>query len=126
MVTHYFQPLLKIAIVGLGPRGLSIFERLLSAAELLPDRYIDLAIFEPDKPGCGVHAVEQPGYLMLNTVAGQIGTYPDAAALSELPKSTPRPGPDFLNWCRSKHNGLSTSAVYPCGTCCAAPLISVV
>lgn len=85
MVTHYFQPPIKIAIVGLGPRGLSIFERLLSAAELLPDQYIDLAIFEPNKPGCGVHVVEQPGYLMLNTVAGQIGAYPDAAALSELP-----------------------------------------
>ncbi|WP_282077540.1 FAD/NAD(P)-binding protein [Epibacterium ulvae] len=102
MVTQYFPEPKKIAIIGLGPRGLSVFERLLRELEATPDIFAEISIFEPRVPGTGAHSVNQPDHMMLNTVAGQMGVYPDAAALRNVPGSLPRNGPDFLTWCQRK------------------------
>lgn len=75
---------LHIGLVGCGSRGLSIFERLLSIAETRPQQPLVIDIFDPNVFGTGAHWPDQPAYLLLNTVAGQLGVYPDAAAFGTL------------------------------------------
>lgn len=87
---------LRIAIVGLGPRGLTVLERLLALAPYAPEQHFQIDVFEPNEPGVGVHGCGQPAYLMLNTVAGQLSMFPDQAALGALPE---RRGPSFYDWC---------------------------
>jgi uncharacterized NAD(P)/FAD-binding protein YdhS len=93
---------LRIGIVGCGSRGLSIFERLLSIAETRPQQPFMVDIFDPNVFGTGAHWPDQPNYLLLNTVAGQLGVYPDAASFANLHDASERTGPDFLAWCRAK------------------------
>ncbi|TXR41354.1 FAD/NAD(P)-binding protein [Ectopseudomonas mendocina] len=93
---------LHVGLVGCGSRGLSIFERLLSIAETRPQQPLVIDIFDPNVFGTGAHWPDQPAYLLLNTVAGQLGVYPDAAAFGTLHNARERSGPDFLDWCRAK------------------------
>jgi len=86
---------ISIAIVGCGSRGLTVLERLCSQASR-GDTPVDIHVYEPQKPGPGVHSLEQPEYLMLNTVASQISMFPDRAALDG---QEGREGPDFFQWC---------------------------
>ncbi|VVO13515.1 hypothetical protein PS718_03623 [Pseudomonas fluorescens] len=103
---------LHIGLVGCGSRGLSIFERLLSLSEERPDQPVVIDVFDPNVLGSGAHWPDQPDYLLLNTVAGQLGVFPDAAALGSLTDARERPGADFLTWCREQrikvdpHSGL--------------------
>jgi uncharacterized NAD(P)/FAD-binding protein YdhS len=90
---------LLLGIVGLGPRGLVVLERMLSLARNYPERAIRLDIFEPGTPGAGVHFPDQGDYLMLNTIAGQISVFPDFA-LPDHPVE--RQGPTFYEWCVSR------------------------
>ena len=98
---------LRIGLVGCGPRGLSIFERILSIAERNGNQQISVDIFDPNIPGTGVHCPDQPEYLLLNTVAGQLGVFPDVAALDHLPGARGRIGPDFLTWCHENEIRIS-------------------
>ena len=59
-------------------------------------RRIEVTVFDPKPPGPGLHAVDHPEYLMLNTVASQISMFPDAAALGG---HMGRQGPNFYEWC---------------------------
>lgn len=93
---------LHIGLVGCGSRGLSILERLLSISAERPGHPVKVDIFDPHVFGSGVHWPDQPDYLLLNTVAGQLGVYPDTAALGGLPEARERSGPDFLTWCRQQ------------------------
>ncbi|WP_194789487.1 FAD/NAD(P)-binding protein [Pseudomonas sp. UFMG81] len=93
---------LHIGLVGCGSRGLSILERLLSIAEGRPDQPLVIDIFDPNAFGTGAHWPDQPDYLLLNTVAGQLGVYPDAASLGSLHDARERSGPDFLAWCQAE------------------------
>ncbi|QDO82681.1 FAD/NAD(P)-binding protein [Shewanella psychropiezotolerans] len=68
-------------IIGLGPRGLSVLHRILCHAKSSPNINISIAIFEPNEPGVGVHSTEQPDYLLLNTVAGQLSMFPQENTL---------------------------------------------
>jgi uncharacterized NAD(P)/FAD-binding protein YdhS len=102
MVTVYFQPDLRIGLIGLGSRGLSVLERLITLASVNRSRRISITVFEEGEPGCGAHPVNQPDHLMLNTIAAQLGIYPDQAALSDVDSSATKGGPDFLAWCRSQ------------------------
>jgi len=63
---------LHIGLVGCGSRGLSIFERLLSLAETRAEQPVVIDIFDPNVLGSGAHWPDQPDYLLLNTVAGQL------------------------------------------------------
>lgn len=90
---------LVVGIVGLGSRGLSVLERLLTLAPLQGDRRLELHIFEPNEPGCGVHDPRQHDYLLLNTIACQLSMFPDHIA-----NGSPfvRQGPSFYEWCRQR------------------------
>lgn len=94
---------LRIGIVGLGSRGLGILERLLALAPRLAPRLIEVTIFEPDRPGSGLHRSDQPDYLLLNTIACQLSVFPDRAAIG----ATGRSGPDFYTWCAERRLRLS-------------------
>ena len=88
-------PAIRIGIVGGGSRGLTVLERLSALAEKTRRR-IEITVFDPHRPGPGLHSVEQPEYLMLNTVASQISMFPDQAALGGF---SGRQGPNFYEWC---------------------------
>ena len=66
---------MELAIIGLGSWGLSVLERLVTGSRTQwgPVR---VHVIEPDTPGSGVYAVDQPDYLLLNTPCGQISLYP--------------------------------------------------
>lgn len=89
------KPAIKIGIVGCGSRGLTVLERLCALAGA-GERRVEISVFDPHRPGPGLHSVEQPEYLMLNTVASQISMFPDQAALGGC---SGRQGPDFYQWC---------------------------
>ncbi|MCA3582391.1 MAG: FAD/NAD(P)-binding protein [Methylocystis sp.] len=101
MVTVYFQPDLRIGLIGLGSRGLSVLERIVTLATANRSRRIIVTVFEEGEPGCGAHPVNQPDHLMLNTIAAQLGIFPDEAALFDVGGSPGKGGLDFLAWCRS-------------------------
>jgi hypothetical protein len=86
----------EIAIIGGGPRGLSIAERILAYARVSTAK-IRLTVYERGPVGVGVHRPEQPDYLFLNTVAGQATMYSDPAMVVGAPVTE---GPNFLEWAR--------------------------
>lgn len=89
------DPSIRIGIVGCGSRGLTVLERLCALARDSARR-IEIHVFDPRQPGPGLHSVEQPEWLMLNTVASQISMFPDSVALDG---GSGRLGPNFYEWC---------------------------
>lgn len=89
------KPAIRIGIVGCGSRGLTVLERICALA-VNTARRIEVNVFDPQSPGPGLHAVDQPEYLMLNTVASQISMFPDTPALDGREG---RQGPNFYEWC---------------------------
>ncbi|MFJ3487554.1 FAD/NAD(P)-binding protein [Pseudomonas sp. NPDC090202] len=89
------KPLIRVGIVGCGSRGLTVLERLCALATD-SGQALEIHAYDPHRPGPGLHSVEQPEYLMLNTVASQISMFPDQAALAGF---SGRPGPNFHEWC---------------------------
>lgn len=97
-----------IAVVGLGPRGMILVERLIAQLRPLPDFPVDLLLFDDNPPGPGLHGLELPDYLLLNTVAGQLTFFPHPAAVGR----TGAPGgPSLDEWCRSKGLRLTDDGV---------------
>ncbi|OII60385.1 hypothetical protein BJP40_10395 [Streptomyces sp. CC53] len=86
---------LRIAVVGVGPRGLSVLERVISHTQG-DGRPVELVLVEPGELGSGVHPAKQPDYLLLNTIASQLTIYSDERMVPGAPVTT---GPDFLAWC---------------------------
>ncbi|MBB1268575.1 FAD/NAD(P)-binding protein [Shewanella sp. SR44-3] len=67
----------NIGIIGAGPRGLSILERIVALSLSYQEEKINIIIFDPYLPGSGCHTLEQPDYLLVNTVAEQITMFAD-------------------------------------------------
>ncbi len=57
-----------IAVIGAGPRGLGVLERLgaILEAESVPYR-LAVHLVGPGEPGQGAHPASQPHYLLTNT-----------------------------------------------------------
>lgn len=67
------NPIIPIAIVGMGPRGVTVLERLLEYAERIPAHVtLDITVFDTNACGEGVHRATQPDHLLINTVAAQV------------------------------------------------------
>jgi hypothetical protein len=98
---------ISIAIIGCGSRGLTVLERLCALASL-GDTPVDIHVYEPNRPGPGVHSLQQPECLMLNTVASQISMFPDSAALGGKSGVVGREGPDFFQWCQRYKSAVRT------------------
>lgn len=87
-----------VAIVGAGPRGTSVLERLCaSAPELLnPGDRLTVHIVDPAAPGPGrVWRTTQSPELLMNTVASQVTLFTDASVDCEGPVL---PGPSLYEW----------------------------
>ncbi|WOT40398.1 FAD/NAD(P)-binding protein [Streptomyces coeruleorubidus] len=87
-------------MVGAGPRGTSVLERLCaSAPELLPPgARLTVHVIDPDPPGPGrVWRTDQSPELLMNTVACQVTLFTDDSVDCSGPI---RPGPSLYEWAR--------------------------
>jgi hypothetical protein len=68
---------LAVAIVGMGPRGLSVLERLLiDLTEHPTTQRVLIWAIDPDEPGAGrIWRTTQPEWFMMNTAAGEVSVY---------------------------------------------------
>lgn len=96
------SPAATIAIVGAGPRGLSVLERLLAIARVLDPPSagagLTVEVIDPHEAGAGrVWREDQSGVLLMNTVIGQITIFgPDPACPGQ------ETGPSLLDWLRAR------------------------
>ncbi|WP_410469258.1 FAD/NAD(P)-binding protein [Streptomyces europaeiscabiei] len=87
-----------IALVGAGPRGTSVLERICaSAPELLrPGTRLTVHVVDPAPPGPGqVWRTAQSPHLLMNTVASQVTLFTDDSVDCSGPI---RPGPSLYEW----------------------------
>ncbi|WP_067535406.1 FAD/NAD(P)-binding protein [Nocardia crassostreae] len=91
-----YEPL-RIAVVGVGPRGLSFFERV--CANLLGDGdCAEAEIYLVDSTRVGTGSVWRTGqsrHLLMNTVAAQVTIFTDDSVAMEGPVV---PGPSLYEW----------------------------
>lgn len=83
---------LRVAFVGLGPKGLFAFERLVHHTRGLEEGLLAVTVYEPHPvPGAGpVYDPGQPAYLRMNFAAEQVDMWPrDSVG-----------GPSFSEWRR--------------------------
>ncbi|MFL6136541.1 MAG: FAD/NAD(P)-binding protein [Frankiaceae bacterium] len=87
----------SVAILGLGSRGLSVLERLVTLAKLAGPAAgpVRIEVVDPICTGAGVHGTGQPDYLMLNTTCAQVSMFPDACTVGA---DTDAPGPSLYEW----------------------------
>ncbi|SEE76424.1 Uncharacterized NAD(P)/FAD-binding protein YdhS [Streptomyces sp. 2112.3] len=90
-------PARSVCLIGCGPRGASIVERILAnVPALYGDRPLDLHIVDPYPPGAGrTWRTDQSGLLWMNSAAEQVTMYPDESVACAGP---PRPGPTTAGW----------------------------
>ncbi|KOV71105.1 FAD binding domain-containing protein [Streptomyces sp. MMG1121] len=92
------SPTVSVALVGAGPRGTSVLERLCASAPelLLPGVRLTVHVIDPAPPGPGrVWRTAQPAELLMNTVASQVTLFTDASVDCAGPV---RPGPSLHEW----------------------------
>ncbi|MFG2497285.1 FAD/NAD(P)-binding protein [Streptomyces sp. NPDC048441] len=106
-----------VAVVGAGPRGTSVLERLCaSAAELLPPAArLTVHVVDPSPPGPGrVWRTAQPAELLMNTVASQVTLFTDESVDCAGPI---RPGPSLYTWAAAGHAPELGPDDYPTRAC---------
>jgi uncharacterized NAD(P)/FAD-binding protein YdhS len=86
-----------VAIVGGGPRCLDLLERLVCRAD---GHALDVHVVEPGPLGVGLHAVDQPDYLLLNTVCEQVTGFTDESMLGS--PGAVVTGPSLFDWARGR------------------------
>ncbi|MEU9273040.1 FAD/NAD(P)-binding protein [Streptomyces sp. NPDC048251] len=100
----------QICLVGAGPRGLSVLERL-CAQERKSPRWdaVTVHVVDPDPPGAGrVWRPTQSRHLLMNTVASQVTVYTDASVRIDGPLDE---GPSLYQWAKALTSGtLETDA----------------
>ncbi|MEU6406786.1 FAD/NAD(P)-binding protein [Streptomyces sp. NPDC046985] len=99
---------MEVCLIGAGPRGLSVLERLCAQERKSPrwDR-LTVHVVEPDPPGAGrVWRPSQSRHLLMNTVACQVTVYTDASVAVEGPLEE---GPSLYQWAKA----LGPSALTP-------------
>ncbi|MCX4747472.1 FAD/NAD(P)-binding protein [Kitasatospora sp. NBC_01287] len=90
----------QVCIVGVGPRGLSVLERICAngRAGLVAGR-ITVHLVDPASPGPGrVWRTEQSRHLLMNTVASQVTVFTDRSVELAGPVEE---GPSLYEWARS-------------------------
>ncbi|MDI5961554.1 FAD/NAD(P)-binding protein [Streptantibioticus silvisoli] len=91
----------NIAVVGAGPRGTSLLERLCAnLPELAADARLTVHVVDPYPPGAGqVWRTAQSAELLMNTVASQVTLFTDASVSCEGPVL---PGPSLYEWAAAR------------------------
>ncbi|CAF1585341.1 unnamed protein product, partial [Didymodactylos carnosus] len=100
---QHVTPCGKIAIVGVGSRGLTILERLTAIYDEQLHYYeLDIYLIDPGRyHGQGVHSSEQSDNLLINTVACQVTMFGDESVLNCGPM---RKGPSLFEWAKNINN----------------------
>ncbi|MFF4604899.1 FAD/NAD(P)-binding protein [Streptomyces sp. NPDC001339] len=90
---------LTVCIVGAGPRGLSVLERLCANERHSASHpAITVHVVDPARPGAGqVWRTDQSRELLMNTVASQVTVYTDSSVDISGPIE---PGPSLYAWAR--------------------------
>lgn len=86
---------LSVTLIGLGPRGLCVLERILSLAARRPESQVRIVIVNKGLPGQGVHKQTLSDRSLLNTVAGLLTLIPGDGFQPSLVKGL---FADFLPW----------------------------
>ncbi|MFG1648166.1 FAD/NAD(P)-binding protein [Amycolatopsis sp. NPDC049252] len=94
----------RVAVVGTGPRGMMVLERLAARlAEEPGTRPVEILAIDAVEVGAGrIYRSDQPEWFLMNTVLGQI------SAFSGLPDDAPAragAGPSFWEWWESAEPG---------------------
>ncbi|MEU9749391.1 MULTISPECIES: FAD/NAD(P)-binding protein [Streptomyces] len=87
---------LEVCVVGGGPRGLSVLERLCVNARHRPASTLVVHVVDPHRPGAGgVWRTDQSHHLLMNTVASQVTLFTDESVEIEGELA---PGPSLFDW----------------------------
>lgn len=86
-----------VAVVGLGSRGLSVLERIVTLVKRAGPAAgrVRVELIDPRGDGAGVHATGAPDYLLLNTTCSQVSMFPDTHTVGD---EVDRPGPNLYEW----------------------------
>src|SRR5262245_40720883 len=83
----------QLAIIGAGPRALTILERLLEHKERMPRHAtLNVLVIDPGNLGEGSHPSDQADHLLINTLASQVTMYPPHSSVGG------DTGPSLLDW----------------------------
>jgi uncharacterized NAD(P)/FAD-binding protein YdhS len=88
----------SVTIIGMGPRGLSVLERL-AAAAAARQLLLDIILIDPGECGAGVHGARQPPHLLINTLASQVTMFPAPGAVAHPPVCAT---PSLTAWARQQ------------------------
>ena len=91
----------RIGIIGIGPRGLTLLERIVANERHRPSGPIEIVLFDPNVPGAGCHDPEQAEFHLVNTVAGQLTLFADASVVDAGPVMQ---GPSFHQWLNQQND----------------------
>ena len=100
----------SVTIVGLGPRGLCVLERILSLAARRPQQQVQIVIVNKGLPGQGVHGQTLSDRFLLNTVAGLLTLIPGDEFQPSLVKDM---FADFLPWLKQQGVAAQSGAYVP-------------
>ncbi|MBB5936970.1 FAD/NAD(P)-binding protein [Streptomyces zagrosensis] len=91
---------LDVCVIGAGPRGLSVLERLcVNARHFTAHDAITVHVVDPHVPGAGrVWRTDQSRHLLMNTVACQVTVFTDDSVEMEGPLAA---GPSLFEWARA-------------------------
>jgi uncharacterized NAD(P)/FAD-binding protein YdhS len=93
-----------VCVVGAGPRGASILERLCANAGTGAPGPLRIVLVDPFPPGPGrIWRQAQSELMWLNTTAADNTIFPDDSVQCEGPVDT---GPSFLDWARHEAGGV--------------------
>jgi uncharacterized NAD(P)/FAD-binding protein YdhS len=100
----------QIAIIGIGPRGLTVLERIIAHALAKKMQDLFIYLFDPRDPGSGCHWPCQPDHLLVNSVAGQITQFADESVKDAGPILG---GPSFYQWLIDRHSVGDAAGICP-------------
>lgn len=89
--------MLRIGIVGAGPWGTAVLDRVVMNALARPEMKFSVFVVDPCEFGPGSHKTNQADFLLLNTVASQIDSF-SAAHFNEAPL---RGAMSFSRWVKA-------------------------
>lgn len=96
-----------LAVVGAGPRGTGLVERIAANAAAMPgDRQVTLHVVDPYPPGGGhIWRQDQSPLLWMNSTAAHVTMFTDDTVTLDGPA---RPGPSLYQWARGVSDGRFT------------------
>ncbi|MFJ8043984.1 FAD/NAD(P)-binding protein [Kitasatospora sp. NPDC096147] len=89
-----------VCVIGAGPRGLSVLERLCANERTAPSPSpLTIHLVDPHPPGAGaVWRTDQSRHLLMNTVTSQVTVFTDDSVRIDGPIA---PGPSLYEWART-------------------------